>query len=385
MATAESSRAIENQVEEQIPREATLFDAAGRFQFAEPGEGEEGVPVRLHARDAQPIQHWYWGKIAHDMSGVIHRDRLAIDWCHDPDAMLGFVDQVSADSGKGLDLAGRLLTDLDEKAQEIHRKAAAGVPYESSIDWRGPAVIEFVDAGQSSEVNGYEFEGPGYIVRKWHLRGVAICPHGVDLNTTTEFSEAGHAVGITLFSHTGEVIMPKTVKGKKTDQASQPADVQQAQDTAQQDQANEPNEPAEPTKQDAAAGTAEKVDRASQDSASEPASGDQQQSDAPAPGQKYMDAFGEDLGSKYFARGLSFEAATVEHGRHLAQENATLRDENTQLKDQIAALRGELGSDDPASFTPEGTQADTQADDNAGDVNLQRFKRGIKLPVADRN
>jgi len=98
-----------------------------------------------------------------------------------------------------------------------------------------------------------------------------------------------------------------------------------------------------------------------------------------------MDAFGEDLGSKYFARGLSFEAATVEHGRHLAQENATLRDENTQLKDQIAALRGELGSDDPASFTPEGTQADAQADDNAGDVNLQRFKRGIKLPVADHN
>jgi hypothetical protein len=32
-------------------------------------------------------------------------------------------------------------------------------------------------------VNGYQFEGPGIIVREWPLRGVAICPYGADANT----------------------------------------------------------------------------------------------------------------------------------------------------------------------------------------------------------
>jgi hypothetical protein len=347
------------QIERKIPAAAVRFEADGMFEFAAAEEGKAGVPVRLHARDAKPIAHWYWGKIAHDMAGVIHKDRLAIDWCHDGDQILGYVDQVTADAKKGLDMAGAILTDIDEKAAEVAAKAAAGVPYESSIDWTGPAVLEWVESGMKAEVNGYSFEGPGYIARKWHLRGVAICPHGADMSTTTEFAnQAGAEVGVTVFSQNGGVTMPTTQSQPATQDNAKPADV--TDQAATQDN-------------QAAGGTTAAADQTPANSA---ATAD---ADRAALGQKFTGAFGEDLGAKLFARGLTFEAASVEHSKVLTAENATLREENTQLKAQIATLRGQMGESEPASFTPEGGKAQKQSE-LIGDENRARFAAAIKLP-----
>lgn len=349
-----------DQAERQIPAAAARFVADGMFQFAAAEEGKDGVPVRLHARDAKPIAHWYWGKIAHDMAGVIHRDSLAIDWCHDWDQILGYVDQVSADAAKGLDLSGRILTGLDEKAAEIAAKAAAGVPYESSIDWTGPAVLEYVEAGMQAEVNGYTFEGPGYIARKWHLRGVAICPHGADMSTTAEFS-AGHEVGVTVFTQTGKgVVMPTTQSPPTKD--SQPPAAGQTTGATPQKTATPPA-----VNQD----SAQKPDPQPQKAAAD--------ADRAEAGKRFMAAFGNQLGAKLFAQGLSFEEATAEHSKQLTAENASLREENTQLKAQIATLRSQMGEAEPATFTPEGGKAE-QPSKPVEDDNLAKFKAGIKLP-----
>lgn len=338
-----------DQADRQIPASAARFVADGMFQFAAAEEGKEGVLVRLHARDAQPIAHWYWGKIAHDMSGVIHRDRLAIDWLHDSNQILGYVDQVTADSAKGLDLAGRVLTGLDEKAAEIAAKAAAGVPYESSIDWTGPAVLEYVETGMEAEVNGYTFKGPGYIARKWNLRGVAICPHGADMSTTTEFA-VGQEVGITVFTHSGKgVVMP-------TKTAEQPT-----KDTAE----------ATPVIDQAAAPTNAPAVDATKDTAGKPA----------IPAQKFVDAFGPKFGYRFYGDGLSYEDAAVEFGKAVAAERDEAREEAKQLRAQVATLRGQMGEADAATFTPEGATSTKEAEPVV-DENFATFKAGITLPTA---
>ena len=55
-----------------------------------------------------------------------------------------------------------------------------------------------------------------------------------------------------------------------------------------------------------------------------------------APGQQFIDAFGEQQGSIYFAKGLTFEQAQAKHVEALSAENAQLR----QRLDQLASDRG---------------------------------------------
>lgn len=45
----------------------------------------------------------------------------------------------------------------------------------------------------------------------------------------------------------------------------------------------------------------------------------------PLPGQEYIDRFGVELGSQYYARGLSMDEAMQEHTKFLEQENANLK------------------------------------------------------------
>lgn len=368
------------QTDQKIPAAAARFAASGMFQFAEGEEGADGVPVRLHARDAKPIYHWYWGKIAHDMSGVVHRDKLAIDWCHDPDQLIGFVDEIKADGKRGLDLAGQVLSGIDEKAAEVAKKAAAGVPYESSIDWTGPAVIEYVDASTSVDVNGYKFEGPGYVVRQWHLRGVAICPHGADLSTTTEFS-AGQEVGVTVFTQTGKgVVMPTTTaQSQPTKDNAQPA--AGATDQATKDSQGQAGGTPKQEAGSPAAGTQDSAGKADpQPPKPAAAAADSDRAEA---GKRFMNAFGDTLGAKLFAQGLSFEDATAEHAKLLTAENASLKDELSQLKQQVGVLRGQMGEAEPATFTPEGSKpADPPQSQQGAGENAKRFAAAIKLPKA---
>jgi hypothetical protein len=76
-----------------VPAEALRFDA-GPFQFAaKPGEVDGNRRITMLARTAEPIEHWYWGKIVHDMAGMkLAAPTLPCDYCHDPAEILGFLD-----------------------------------------------------------------------------------------------------------------------------------------------------------------------------------------------------------------------------------------------------------------------------------------------------
>lgn len=146
--------------------------------------------VRIKARDAAPIYHWYWGRIVHDFAGMQwHRDRVAIDWCHRDSELLGYVDSHDVQPD-GLYLSGVLTPFRDgDRANEVIHLLDAGVPLEASIDFSDEVELAFLPSHAKATVNGIEIDGGEdgcVIVTKWFLRRIAICPSGADSATETE-------------------------------------------------------------------------------------------------------------------------------------------------------------------------------------------------------
>lgn len=198
----------------QIPAQAFRFIDAHRFQFAEQKDGQTGIyPFSMIARSAEPVEHYYWGRIVHDLSGmVLRKSSVTVDYAHDFDAVIGFADKFSV-TENGLEVSGALVsTEPNDKADEVYKKGRAGVPYEASIDWEGlDSELEYIPDGVTTEVNGKQFAGPGYVVRRWPLRAMAVCRYGVDPDSRTQFARSdkpsGGTVSVRVFSNSGEVKM----------------------------------------------------------------------------------------------------------------------------------------------------------------------------------
>lgn len=183
------------------------FDAESAIEVtgAEgPAEGDAAPmshSVKLLARTGHPTDHWYWGRVVHDMAGFKAEPTIPLDYCHDCNQIIGKGDKFSV-GPEGLTVEGELISLAPEdRAAEIFAKHAQGVPYQASINFGGDGILcEEIPAGFVTEVNGYQFEGPGIVVREWPLRGVAICPYGQDGGTKVEFSAKAPMVGVKIFS-----------------------------------------------------------------------------------------------------------------------------------------------------------------------------------------
>src|SRR5512147_2623185 len=114
---------------------------AFRFVSSIDLEGSEAdptsVPIRMVARSSKPIeQHWFFGKIAHDMAGLKrHKDRLPVDYAHEE--VIGYLDRFDVDDQHNLVVEGKLIKTSapDDRARQVSELAAGGVPFEASIDW----------------------------------------------------------------------------------------------------------------------------------------------------------------------------------------------------------------------------------------------------------
>ena len=177
---------------DEIPAAACCM-VMGEPELGDNGEGAKSAPVRLVARTGKPIEHWYWGNVVPDLAGMrVHKSRLPIDYAHDSKEVIGYLNRFDVDSGD-LVTSGALVPFRDsDRATEIIHKAQAGVPYEASINFGGDGIkVEEIAEGQVAQVNGYQFAGPGVVIREWPLRGVAICPYGADANTESAVMASG--------------------------------------------------------------------------------------------------------------------------------------------------------------------------------------------------
>ncbi len=172
-----------------IPQDALRFRC--ELQLGEPAEDAELIPIEILARTGNEIEHWYWGRVVHDLAGVKPaKDQIPLDYCHSDDELLGFADRLEV-TDRGLVAKGQLVPfGNTDRASEISHKARRGVPYEASIDFRGGGLqLEEIAADQSTEVNGRTFVGPGVVIRSWPLRAIAICPYGADPGTGTQLNQ----------------------------------------------------------------------------------------------------------------------------------------------------------------------------------------------------
>lgn len=190
-----STAAAERPRTKSVPASALQFDG-GRVRFAAEAEDDavRGVPIEMLARSSQPIEHWYWGKVVHDMAGfTADHPVIPVDFRHDDGEAIGFLDRFSV-TDEGLVVSGQLtpITD-DDRASTIIQQSAAGVPFQASIFFR-PGALEEVPPGFVAPVNGYMVEGPAIIIRQWSLRGVAVCLYGADHRTSSQFSDGEHVV-----------------------------------------------------------------------------------------------------------------------------------------------------------------------------------------------
>lgn len=180
---------MENPQTKPVPASACRM-RCGEWTLRDNGPNSKTMPVSMTARSGQPIEHWYWGKVIHDLAGMkLAKPRLPIDYCHEDTKVIGYLNHFDASSGDLVASGALIPYGENDIAAEVIYKAKEGIPYEASINFGGDGIkIEELAAGQVAQVNGRTFEGPGIIIREWPLRGVAVCPYGADMNTSTNFN-----------------------------------------------------------------------------------------------------------------------------------------------------------------------------------------------------
>lgn len=200
----------------EIPAEAMRM-TLGEFELSDNGENAKTAPIKMLARSSEPLEHWFWGKVVHDFDGVKMKSRIPVDYAHDDKEIIGYLNK-SDITPEGLQMSGALVPYKDsDRATEIIFKQKQGVPYEASINFAAPVEYEKVRDGETASVNGSEFSGPGIIIRKWSLRGVAVCPYGCDSNTESvvNFANSKKFSGKIINSKNEVDIMPEIQKNEE--------------------------------------------------------------------------------------------------------------------------------------------------------------------------
>lgn len=314
------------------PAAAMLFNL-GKVQFADStGTDSKKVPIKLLGRTGQPIQHWYWGNVVHDMAGMkLAKDTLPLDYCHFPDEVLGYLDHFDVSSGDLVATGELVLFADDDRASEVAFKAKEGVPYEASINFAGGAMrLEEIDAGITVKVNGNDVTGPALIIREWTLRGIAVCPYGADMNTNTQLSAKaaehfGGTVQVTLFK-AGD--MPKTNEAiKQNNTEPKPANGEPQKLTEGNGNAPVEKQPVAPKPAELTAGQPQP----------ESPKVEAPKADAPKPGTEFVAAFG-DIGARWYLEGRAFNECASEFIKGKDTKITELSAEVEKLKGLLADL-----------------------------------------------
>jgi hypothetical protein len=241
----------------------------------------------------------------------LHKSRVPIDYVHDNKEIVGYLNKFDATSGD-LVTSGALVPFKDsDRATEIVHKMRAGVPYEASINFGGDGIkLEDVPEGMVAQVNGYQFEGPGIIVREWPLRGVAICPYGADANT-----ESAALAGANAKTYMAAVVTAPKPAAKETAQmsAEQPVEVAAKVETPEAVETEQKQDETQPVEETPAEATEQAVE-------AETTEGEQvtEQAQAPAPEAKplsreefvkIVDEFGAEIAAQTVRDGGDYSTA----------------------------------------------------------------------------
>ncbi|MBN1126883.1 MAG: hypothetical protein JXA82_17915 [Sedimentisphaerales bacterium] len=170
----------------EVPNEKFTFAYTGQGAFAPSDKND----VRLTLYDGAVVKHWFWGNLAFDLKGMkLAKSRIPILEGHDTEARLGFAEKVTLDGG--FILHGQLLAN-SPRAQAFKRDAQDGFPFEASLRMDSKtAKYREVKEGETVQVNGHTFSGPGHIFDSVEIKEGSVVTFGALTNTRAEtFSDA---------------------------------------------------------------------------------------------------------------------------------------------------------------------------------------------------
>jgi hypothetical protein len=116
-----------------------------------------------------------------DLSGMTFANSLIANLDHNQSQRVGHVTSKSKSDGK-VTLGGVVSAETDA-SREVVANSNNGFPWQASIEATPNKIVE-VAAGKAVNINGQEFTGPLYHVRKSVLKGFAFVSHGADDNTS---------------------------------------------------------------------------------------------------------------------------------------------------------------------------------------------------------
>ena len=154
--------------------------------------GEDGKPagppkfsVNAYNGGALTLNRWDYPTVV-DLAGVKFARSITADLHHDVEKIVGHVTDPQTD-GKSITLNG-LVSGTGAAAQEFLANAANGYPWQASIEASPTQTPDFYGEGEKVSVNGQDFTGPVYVVRKCNLYGIAFLPRGADDRTSVKLA-----------------------------------------------------------------------------------------------------------------------------------------------------------------------------------------------------
>ncbi len=168
----------------KVPVAALKLKGTVPIKFVAAKKEGEKDRFQIQANSGRIMPHWYWGNMAVDLEGLtIGRDDMPVFLEHAPADKVGWTDGFKIDPKLGLIAVG-YFSSITESSKEVRDLAADGYPWQASV-YVPPTDIEYVEKGETVNVNGYELKGPGVVFRKSNLREVSVCALGADECTSS--------------------------------------------------------------------------------------------------------------------------------------------------------------------------------------------------------
>jgi hypothetical protein len=126
--------------------------------------------------------HWYWNDLAIDLEGIqFKQSKFPVLEDHLNERKIAVIGKPIVEDGKlkAPENAKFLSTEASEEFQKLSQE---GFPYQSSI-YAKPSVVERLEEGATSKVNGMTIKGPASIWRKCEFKEMSVCVFGADSKT----------------------------------------------------------------------------------------------------------------------------------------------------------------------------------------------------------
>ena len=364
-----------------FPKELELISSG--VELKDNGADAKTAPITMLARTKQKVSYPLFGGemiyIVHDFEGMSHKNRIPIDWAHDANEVIGYINRFTIDE-RGLTLSGALTPFGEDRGTEVISKYRRGVPYQASI--MTSAVheddIEVVNEGEFAQVNGGRVEGPVFIIRNWELTGVAVVRHGADDATSVLMSKnrksqegiEGTFLQLNIQNQIkGEIPMEnekveveETVDAENVELAAnedvqEKVEAEEAVETIDDNQAVEAE--AEVVAEEA---ETEEADAEAEEEKAEPEKEESDVEDAVEPGveaeteeveveaevaqpvamtgEDFMNTFGETKGAVYYAKSMTIDEAYKAHIEYLSKELEETKAQLSEAESKVQMSRG---------------------------------------------